>query len=398
MQVGGVSHGTLALATNGSFSYTPTAGFVGSDSFTYVANDGHGNSNVATVTIRVVVANTPPVAVNDAYETTVGTGLTVGTPGVLGNDTDAQGDALTAVQVGGVSHGTLALATNGSFSYTPTAGFVGSDSFTYMANDGHGNSNVATVTIRVVVANTPPVAVNDAYETIVGTGLTVGTPGVLANDTGGEGSALTAVQVGGVSHGTLALATNGSFSYTPTAGFVGSDSFTYMANGGYGNSNVATVTITVKAAGTFGLDSGDNTYAERAGVLDAMKFQNSAGTGTLTKLEIMVAGTAFSGKVRLGIYADANGMPGALLLDAGEVVVSNGWISASSLSLPVTGGTSYWLAYDLQNRNTISYKGGRPAGSHYWRSAAYGPLPVQFSPSGAGSNNNQYVMRATVVF
>ena len=80
---------------------------------------------------------------------------------MLANDTDPQpGTSLTAQLVSGPSHGTLTLNTDGSFTYTPTAGFSGTDSFTYMANNGQGTSNVATVTLA---PDSPPTAKNDTY-------------------------------------------------------------------------------------------------------------------------------------------------------------------------------------------------------------------------------------------
>jgi hypothetical protein len=73
----------------------------------------------------------------------------VSAPGVLGNDTDANGNALTAILVSGPLSGTLALSTNGSFTYTPTSGYSGPDSFTYKANDSTADSGTATVTLTV---------------------------------------------------------------------------------------------------------------------------------------------------------------------------------------------------------------------------------------------------------
>src|SRR5262249_43802681 len=106
---------------------------------------------------------TAPIANNDAYSTNEDTTLTVGAPGVLGNDTS--GGSLTAVRVSGPSHGTLTLNGNGSFTYTPAGNYNGSDSFTYKANDGTLDSNTATVNITVNPVNDAPVAVNDSYTT-----------------------------------------------------------------------------------------------------------------------------------------------------------------------------------------------------------------------------------------
>jgi VCBS repeat-containing protein len=246
--VSGPGHGALTLNANGSFSYSPAADFAGSDSFSYRASDGTLTSNVATAAISVTAVNDAPVAAGDAFSTAEETVLTVPAPGVLGNDADPDGDALTAVLVTGPSHGALTLNANGSFSYSPAADFAGSDSFSYRASDGTLTSNVATVTITVTGANDAPAAAGNAYTTAEDTALTVPAPGVLGNDADPDGDPLTAVAGSGPSHGTLTLNADGSFTYRPENNFNGSDSFTYQANDGTLDSNQATVTITITGA------------------------------------------------------------------------------------------------------------------------------------------------------
>ena len=114
-------------------------------------------------------ANTAPVAVADAYETDAGTPLSVSAPGVLGNDTDADNDTLTAVKASDPEHGTLTLNADGSFIYTPAAGYSGPDSFTYTANDGTDGSNTATVTITVNAPEPAPLVDTTAADFGAGT-------------------------------------------------------------------------------------------------------------------------------------------------------------------------------------------------------------------------------------
>jgi VCBS repeat-containing protein len=244
----------LTLNGTGSFTYTPAANYSGADSFTYrVTDDGSppAQSNVATVSITVAASNDAPTAVNDTYNATEDTPLTEAAPGVLANDTDPEGNPLTAAVVASVTHGTLTLNANGSFTYTPAANYSGPDSFTYRASDGTAQSNVATVTITVAGDNDAPTATNDSYNATEDTPLTVGVPGVLANDTDPDGNALTAAVVATVTHGTLTLNANGSFTYTPAANYSGADSFTYRVTDDGSppaQSNVATVSITVAAS------------------------------------------------------------------------------------------------------------------------------------------------------
>jgi hypothetical protein len=148
---------------------------------------------------------------------------------------------------------------------------------------------------------------------------------------------------------------------------------------------------------TFGLNTGNNSFNQFADALQAMRFQNTTGNGTLTQLDLLVDETSPSGNVRLGVYADNNGQPGSLILDAGETAVTRGWVSISNLNLPVTSGSYYWLAFNLQNDNSISYQSGQPTNSHYRiNGQAYGSLPANFSSSTL-TNTNQYVMQATVI-
>jgi large repetitive protein len=89
------------------------------------------------------------VVVTDAYTVISGESLTVSAPGILANDSDANGDALTAVVDTDVSHGSLTLNVDGSFNYTPEPGFRGTDSFAYHASDGQDDSNIVIVSITV---------------------------------------------------------------------------------------------------------------------------------------------------------------------------------------------------------------------------------------------------------
>src|SRR5205823_8734219 len=129
-----------------------------SDSFTYKANDGSADSNVASVNITITPVNDPPVAVPDAYNVDEGGTLSVAAPGVLGNDTDVDSPTLTAILVSGPSHASsFALNANGSFNYVHDGSETLVDSFTYKANDGVADSNVTTVTITINPVNDAPV-------------------------------------------------------------------------------------------------------------------------------------------------------------------------------------------------------------------------------------------------
>ncbi|YCM44110.1 Ig-like domain-containing protein [Verrucomicrobiaceae bacterium 227] len=161
----GPSHGTLNLNDDGSFTYRPDSNYFGTDSFTYLARDPSGDSNIATVTLTVSPVNDRPLAQVDTFTVSEGLTLTQPTPGVLANDSDLENSSLTAILESNVSNGSLQLNSNGSFTYTPNAGFFGTDSFTYRAHDGDAPSDPASVTIVVTPINDPPVAIDDNYTT-----------------------------------------------------------------------------------------------------------------------------------------------------------------------------------------------------------------------------------------
>jgi VCBS repeat-containing protein len=250
--VSGPAHGTLSLNPDGTFNYTPEDGFEGDDSFRYQAFDGKANSNVATVTLHVedgpTQSPTLPVAADDSFTMNAGETLTISAPGVLGNDTDPESDVLSATMVAGPANGVLTLNADGSFAYTPSVSFSGTDSFTYQASDGVGTSNTATVTIAVEAGeeNLRPEAVNDSFTVESGVALNVDAAGgLLGNDSDPEGASLTASLFTGPLHGTVSLAADGSFNYTSDDDYVGLDSFLYRVSDGTLWSALAAVTIHV---------------------------------------------------------------------------------------------------------------------------------------------------------
>ncbi len=244
--------GMTVGADSGFVTWTPGGAQVGANPVVVRATDGSGLASTQGFTVTVAPANRPPVASNDAYAATAGAALGVAAPGVLANDGDPDGDPLTAVLASAPARGTLTFNANGSFAYTPAAGFAGTDSFTYTAFDGQLASSPATVTLTVVAPNQPPVAVNDSFVAPYRRNLAY-TPqvlAVLANDRDPDGS-LVASSVRIVSApsqgGTATVNSNGAVSYVPRLRFKGTETFKYdMKDDRGARSNVATVTITVR--------------------------------------------------------------------------------------------------------------------------------------------------------
>jgi VCBS repeat-containing protein len=239
--------GSLTLNPDGSFLYIPSPDFTGPDSFTYHANDGALDSNPATVTIQVQAGNAFPVAINDAYVIPQNNALSVSSPGVLANDFDSNGDALSAVLDFGTSNGTLTLNNDGSFAYTPNQNFLGMDAFTYHVSDGNLDSSPTQVKIEVFEVNLAPIAADDTYTVTQDSELSIQAPGVLYNDSDPNGDPLTAILDDTAEHGTLIFNADGSFTYTPQTGFYGEDFFRYRADDGLLESQRVQAKISVLA-------------------------------------------------------------------------------------------------------------------------------------------------------
>ncbi len=206
---------------------------------------GKTNDNYSTFITTLISANHAPVARDDAYSVAENSTLLISAPGILANDSDADGDTLTALLVNGPAHGVLSLNESGGFTYQPNADYSGEDSFTYRANDGAADSGNAQVHLTVLPVNRPPVAQGDQYSTLEDTTLTVVAPGVLTNDMDPDGDVLMAKVVTLPGNGQLSLGSDGGFTYTPNSNYSGLDSFTYQADDGQAESSPATVTINV---------------------------------------------------------------------------------------------------------------------------------------------------------
>ncbi|PVV22441.1 MAG: hypothetical protein B6D78_05085, partial [gamma proteobacterium symbiont of Ctena orbiculata] len=236
------SNGTLVQNSNGSYQYTPNAGFTGTDSFTYTVSDGNGGYDSATVMITVAGGvNDGPVANSDIASTSEDTPVTIA---VLTNDTDPEGDTLSVTSFTQGANGSVSIdPVTGNPIYTPNPAFTGTDTFTYTIDDGNGGTDTATVTVNVGGVNEAPVATDDVVGTNEDTPVTIA---VLPNDSDPDGDALTVTAVTQGTNGSVTLdPVTGNPVYAPNTNFTGTDTFTYTVDDGNGGTDTATVTVTV---------------------------------------------------------------------------------------------------------------------------------------------------------
>jgi VCBS repeat-containing protein len=148
------AHGNVTVNADGTFVYTPAHDYFGTDSFSYRLNDGSLESNLATVSVTIAAVNDAPVA-GDVYATIAEDTPLLITLGSSVRDVDSIN--VTTQIVTNPAHGVLTLNNDGSYTYTPNANYNGTDSFTYQANDGAADSNLASVNINVTPVNDAPV-------------------------------------------------------------------------------------------------------------------------------------------------------------------------------------------------------------------------------------------------
>ncbi len=242
--VGQGSNGTVTNNGNGTVTYQPAANFTGSDSFTYLINDGNGGTATATVNVFVSAVNDVPIAVNDVLQANEDTAKTSGS--LVANDTDADNDTLTVQSVTQGAHGTVTNNGNGTVTYTPAANYSGSDSFSYTVSDGNGGTDSAQVSVTIAAVNDGPSASNDTLVVDEDTAKTSGN--LLSNDSDADNDSLSITAVTQGSHGTVTNNGNGTVTYTPSANYSGPDTFTYTVSDGNGSSDIGTVSVTVSSS------------------------------------------------------------------------------------------------------------------------------------------------------
>ncbi|WP_448604511.1 tandem-95 repeat protein [Thermoleptolyngbya sp.] len=411
------ANGTLTSfdAATGAFTYLPNAGYVGSDSFSFQANDGssapNALSNVATVNITVNFGNNAPVANGGNLVTDEDTAI-VGTL----SGADGDNDPLTYVIATGPSQGSLTAfdSSTGAFTYTPNANANGSDSFSFRVFDGYAESDPVTVTITITPVNDVPVANAATLNTRTGKTET----GVLtATDV--EGDPLSFSLVSPPANGTVTIinALTGEYTYTPNAGFSGSDSFTFRANDGTDDSAPATISITVDpnsapVANNSSLTTRVN--VDRAGMLvatdpdgDPMRFSivtaPSHGTvvitNTATGAYVYTPNPGYSGtdsfafRANDGIFDSA---PGTV-----SVVVAANQAPALTSPLPRRGATEKQLftaqipvnAFVDPDGDSLTYAATLADGSPLPAWLAFNPATRTFSGTPANAHVGTLALR-----
>jgi large repetitive protein len=212
----------FTLSANGNFSFTPTPGFQGTTSFTYLVCDPCAACDIGTCTF-IVAPNSPPNAVNDSHFTQLNLTLDLS---VAQNDTDPNGNALTYSVLVGPQNGTFSMNSNGTYSYTPNSMWWGFEYITYQACDAFGACDQAILEIEVVFVNILPVGVGETF-TMLEDGVLSGYVG--ANDYDPNIEPILWPLANGPDFGGFAWDVYaGTFTYSPDADFHGTEEIVYL--------------------------------------------------------------------------------------------------------------------------------------------------------------------------
>jgi VCBS repeat-containing protein len=225
-------NGQLTLRDDGTFSYVPNTDFHGVDAFSYRVSDGELQSEAVEVTITVEAVYDAPIANNDFFRTEEDTSLEFGSDQLLANDEQNDATELVLEIIDPPLHGSLNQSEEGSFQYMPEANFFGADAFTYRLLDPSGASKLAVAEIEVQAVNDAPIADADAMQTEMDTPITIAPAQLLANDFDVDGDELRVTIFTTPEYGSVTLSEDGEFIFTPEAGFVGEDQFTYEVSDG----------------------------------------------------------------------------------------------------------------------------------------------------------------------
>ena len=229
------AHGTVELQPDGSYAYTPELNFNGSDSFKITVSDGNGGTVTVTVPVTVTPVNDAPITSNQTLTTAEDTAIT---DKVVATDVD--GDSLSYTLVGQPSKGSVILQSDGSYSYTPHQDENGTDTFRVEVSDGKGGVAISVITVNISPVNDLPTGYAPAITTPEDQQID---GQIIANDR--DGDTVIYNLVTGAAHGTVTLRPDGSYTYTPTADYNGSDSFVVGITDQSGTVTPITVNVVV---------------------------------------------------------------------------------------------------------------------------------------------------------
>ncbi|WP_218954221.1 tandem-95 repeat protein [Acinetobacter sp. YH01022] len=321
--------GTIVISQDGQYVYMPAANFAGIDTVDYTITDG-SLTDVGTLRIVVEAVNeAQPVAVDDNFATNEDTVLNITAADLLSNDTGLLDAPVSITSVQNATNGTVALDIDGNVIFTPSANYNGPASFTYTIRDSDGETSTATVNINVISVNDAPIAADDAISSTEDTVFT-STISLLANDSDVD-SSFTAVAATYTTTqgGTIVIAADGQYVYTPVANFNGTDSVDYTITDGE-FFDTATLTITVGAVNDEPVTVDDLAYVVKDTTFTSKVSVLANDTDVDSSLSVQAPGT----------YTTTQGGQIVIASDGSYVYTppTSGWMGTDTYLYTVTDG------------------------------------------------------------
>jgi hypothetical protein len=364
----GPSNGALTPNSDGTYDYTPTANYIGTDAVTVSANGG------SPVVVPIEITDQAPVVPNTSFSTLHDQSLTTtadgsnGAIGLLASAYDTYGNPVTVTAINGTpvvsgqplalnlpSGAALTVNSDGSFTYVPLAGQVYNDTFTFAVSDG---AMTTTAMATVAVTDNAPTAQDETYFIQAGQTLSLDSTGGLLHDAyDADGDSLTVQVTSGPSSGVLDAQPNGSLTYTPTAGFTGTDAFSYRVFDGAEYSGVQQVTIQVQDQAPVASPNTFNVWTAQgvaAGTYNVLTGATSPDNNPLTA--VLVSGPQYAASFSLNAdgtftYVPMGNPPSGFdNVDSFEIMANDGTLNSEPVtvtlnwtSTPVAQDDSYLL-------------------------------------------------------
>ena len=268
------SFGTVHVNTDGTYSYTSNAGHSGTDTIQFTTTDSRGFIGTTTATI----------VVTDSLTQTESSGTATAQSATTGTWSVADAEGLTLRPVGSAGHGTVSVGADGHYTYASAAGFVGTDTITFTTTDGSGVAHTNTATVVV----TDSLTQSESSATATAQAATTGTWAVT------DAAGLTEIPVGTAANGTVSVGTDGHYTYTSAAGFVGTDTITFTTTDGSGVAHTSTATVVVTDSIHQTVDSGHGLSVGGGSATVSGEFIASDAAGADTEADLAARTTATS--------------------------------------------------------------------------------------------------------
>ncbi|MCP4324646.1 MAG: tandem-95 repeat protein, partial [Alteromonadales bacterium] len=349
-------HGSVVINDDGTYTFTPAKDFNGEATITLVTTDNDGATATFDSTVSVTPVNDIPVLV-DENGAPLGDNVSVTTEedtpvtGTL-NATDADNDALTFTSATQPTNGSAVVAENGEWTYTPNNDYNGNDSFTVVVSDGKGGTDTITVNVGITPVNDIPVLV-DENGTPLGDNVSVTTEedtpvtGTLTA-TDADNDALTFTSATQPTNGSVVVAGNGEWTYTPNNDYNGNDSFTVVVSDGKGGTDTIIVNVGVTPVNDPAIIS------EGSG--SVVEDVQPTIDGRLTATDADNAGLVFVAETIVGKYGDLtqqeNGNWSYTLNDNADVL-TEGQIASDTITVNLSDNSSTTVKIDITGTDVL---------------------------------------------